>query len=70
MPHAHTEGETYEEHRRHVEELNRREAEESRAILAAEELHALNLQKLRSAVVMAEVLDKPVALRRRRRRLS
>ena len=31
----------------------------------ARELREMNLQKLRRAVVMAEILDKPVALRKR-----
>ena len=38
-----------------------------RALVAASELAEMNLQKLRRAVVMAEVLDRPVALRRGRR---
>ena len=67
MAHEHTEGESHEEHRRHVEELHRREAEETRATLAAQELAAMNVQRMRRAVVMAEILDKPVALRRRGR---
>ena len=67
MAHEHTEGETRAEHRRHVEELHRREAEETRATLAAQELAELNVQRMRRAVVMAEILDKPVALRRGRR---
>ena len=66
MKHEHTEGETHEEHRRHVEALHQREREESLATEAAVELAEMNLQKLRHAVVMAEILDKPVALRRRR----
>ena len=67
MAHEHTEGETREEHRRHVDELHRREAEETRATLAAQELATLNVQRMRRAVVMAEILDRPVALRRGRK---
>ena len=66
MEHVHTEGETHEEHRRHVEILRQREREETLAAEAATELAEMNLQKLRRAVVMAEILDKPVSLRRRR----
>ena len=66
MEHIHTEGETHEEHRRHVEILRQREREETLAAEAATELAEMNLQKLRRAVVMAEILDKPVSLRRRR----
>ena len=66
MKHVHTEGETREEHRRHLAELHKREAEEQRASEMARELSEMNLQKLRRAVVMAEVLGKPVALKKRR----
>ena len=66
MEHIHTEGETREEHRRHVEALHQREREETLAAEAATELAEMNLQKLRRAVVMAEILDKPVSLRRGR----
>lgn len=66
MAHEHTEGETHEEHSRHLEVLRQREASETLAAEAALELAEMNLKKLRRAVVMAEVLNKPVALRRRR----
>ena len=66
MKHAHTEGETREEHRRHLAELHKREAEEQRASEMARELSEMNLQKLRRAVVMAEVLGKPAAMKKRR----
>ena len=66
MEHVHTEGETHAEHRRHVEALRRRETEERLAAQAAAELAALNTQKLRQAVIMKELLDRPVALRGRR----
>ena len=70
MAHAHTEGETHAEHRRHVEALHRREAEETRAAQAAVDLAAMNVQRMRQAVIMAEILDKPVALRTRRSRMN
>ena len=66
MAHVHTEGETHAEHRRHVEALRRRETEERLAAQAAADLAALNIQKLRQAVIMKELLDRPVALRGRR----
>lgn len=70
MAHAHTEGETHAEHRRHVEALHRREAEETRAAQAAVDLAAMNVQRMRQAVIMAEILDKPVALRTHRSRMN
>lgn len=66
MEHIHTEGETHAEHRRHVEELHRREAEETLATQAALDLASMNVQRMRQAVIMAEILDRPKALRRRR----
>ena len=66
MAHTHEEGESREEHRRHIESARQREAEESRAAQAALELSEMNLQRLRQAVVMAEILDRPKALRRAR----
>lgn len=65
MEHGHEEGESREEHRRHVEEAHRREARETLADQAAAELGRRNLSRLRQAVVMAEILDRPKALRRR-----
>ena len=65
MAHEHTEGETREEHRRHVESLRRREAEETRAAQTATALAEMNVRRLRQAVIMAEILDRPKALRRR-----
>lgn len=64
MAHAHTEGESRAEHARHQAAARRREAEETLAAQAALELSARNLSRLRQAVVMAEILDRPKALRR------
>lgn len=64
MAHTHDEGESREEHRRHMESALKRETEEALATQAAVELEAVNLQRLRQAVIMAEVLDRPKALRR------
>ena len=61
---AHEEGESRAEHARHVREARQREVRESMAAQAATELSELNLQRLRQAVVMAEILDRPKALRR------
>ena len=65
MAHVHTEGETRAEHREHVERLKKREAEEQQAEEALWDSAALNRQRLRQAVVMAEVLGKPRALKPR-----
>ena len=64
MAHTHEEGESRAEHARHVREARQREVRESMAAQAATELSELNLQRLRQAVVMAEILDRPKALRR------
>lgn len=66
MAHAHTEGETRSEHRQHVERLQKREAEERQTEEALWDSVNLNRRRLRQAVVMAEVLGKPAALRQRR----
>lgn len=60
------EGEAPQEHAAHTERITR---EEARIVEEREEqlrLREVNLQRLRSAVVMSEVLGKPIALRRRR----
>ena len=67
MAHTHDEGESRAEHHRHVEEARRQENEETRAAQAARELSEMNLRRLRQAVVMAEILDRPKALRRNHR---
>lgn len=61
-----TQGESEKEHRRHRERI---EAEEKRQREQAESLRSMrqvNRQKLREAVIMSEVLGKPVALRGRK----
>ena len=67
-PRQGVEGETEAEHAVHrrraeAEEALRDSAQEARSAVAA-----MNLQALRSAVVMKEILDKPVSLRPRCRR--
>ena len=63
LPHDHAEGESRKEHSRHTDTVKRREAAElltqARAELAATE----RLDRMRQAVVMAEVLGRPKALR-------
>ena len=65
MAHTHEEGESRAEHKRHQEAARRQEAEENLAVQAAMEMREMNLHRLRRAVVMAEILDRPKALRRR-----
>lgn len=63
MAHTHEEGESRTEHARHLREAQNREAQETLAASAAAEFRAMNLSRLRQAVVMAEILDRPRALR-------
>ncbi len=65
MAHTHEEGESHAEHERHMKAATRREAEESLAAQAAQEISEMNVHRLRRAVVVAEILDRPKALRRR-----
>lgn len=65
LEHDHTEGESHEEHARHVAALRQREREEALSAQAAADLAEMNVRKLRQAVVMAEVLGKPKALQKR-----
>lgn len=65
MPDIHTEGESPAEHRRHVAAVKQREAAETARHLAESEHKNVKLQDLRRAVVMSEILDKPVSLRRK-----
>ena len=61
-----TQGESAAEHRRHAEKIAAEEKQRHEARLAEENLRSMNLKKLRQAVIMSEVLGKPVALRGRR----
>ena len=65
LAHDHTEGEDRAEHARHKEEVKRREAVEALEHAQAANAAAVNVHRLRQAVVMAEVLDRPKALRAR-----
>ena len=63
MDHDHTEGERHEEHDRHMKAAKQRESQELLEQVAAQRQATVNAQALRRAVVMAEVLGKPRALR-------
>lgn len=62
-----TQGETHAEHAAHRRRILAEEERLQQEMDALAELRNANLQKLRTAVVMSEVLGKPVALRGRRR---
>lgn len=64
MPDHNAEGETLTEHAEHEENRRRKLAEE--AAVSAESFRKPTAADLRRAVVMSEILDKPVSLRGRR----
>ena len=59
------EGESHEEHAEHRRRIEEEEALHQQERDAIADLRAANLDKLRAAVVMSEVLGKPVSLRPR-----
>ena len=59
------EGESHEEHAKHLRRIEEEEARYQQERDALDELRSANLEKLRTAVVMSEVLGKPVSLRPR-----
>ena len=61
------EGESEAEHAEHRRKAVEAEAHHRSAVEAQEMLRDVNLRTLRAAVVMKEILDRPVALRPRRR---
>ena len=61
LPHDHAEGESREEHARHIAAMEARDRAE-----APQEARNIDVRQLRRAVVMAEILDRPKALRVRR----
>ncbi len=63
MEHTHEEGESREEHGRHMEAMRARDAEEA----AQEARRTIDAATLRRAVVMSEVLGRPRALKGARR---
>lgn len=62
----HLEGESRREHEAHKQRIAEEEARLHREREELRELRNVNLKKLRSAVVMSEVLGKPIALRGKR----
>lgn len=58
-----TQGESEAEHAEHRRKILAEEAKRREEYEAHQELRNLNLKRLRSAIVMREILDKPVALR-------
>ena len=62
---VHPEGETHEEHAAHVERIRAGEQQLQAAQSREEILRSVNLKNLRTAVIMSEVLGKPVSLRPR-----
>ena len=61
-----TQGESEEEHRKHLEKIAADEKLHREKIETAREIRSMNRQKMRQAVVMSEILGKPVALRGRK----
>lgn len=61
-----TQGESEAEHRRHVEKIAAEEKRLEESVQTRQALTAMNRRKMREAVIMSEVLGKPVALRGRR----
>ena len=61
-----TQGESHAEHSRHVEKILLEEKQQAQKQQELRSLRSINRQKLREAVIMSEVLGKPVALRARR----
>ena len=60
-----TQGESAQEHARHRQKILAEEEQLRREHEDLQEIRSMNLEKLRTAVVMSEVLGKPVSLRRR-----
>lgn len=61
-----TQGESEKEHKLHLEKIAAAEKKQREQAELAREIRNMNRQKLRQAVVMSEVLGKPLALRGRR----
>lgn len=61
-----TQGESDEEHAKHRQRILAQEEKLRSEQQAQQEARSMNLQALRTAVVMREILDRPVSLRRRR----
>lgn len=61
-----TQGESRAEHAAHLARIHAEEEKLRQAQQTLREVRSLNRQKLQNAVIMSEILDKPVSLRRRR----
>lgn len=66
LPLKSTQGESHEEHKKHLEKIAAEEKQRHEQAELAREIRHMNRQKLRQAIVMSEVLGKPVALRGKR----
>ena len=64
MPHDHAEGESRTEHAAHIAAMEARDRTDAAAHRGSP--RAVDAAQMRRAVVMAEILDRPVSLRRRR----
>ena len=64
MPHSHEEGESRAEHAEHLYAAGRQSEMALNAHAVSQELNSANIEQLRRAVIMAEILDRPKALRR------
>lgn len=64
MPHSHEEGERRAEHAEHLYAAGRQSEMALNAHAVSQELNNANIEQLRRAVIMAEILDRPKALRR------
>lgn len=65
LPHTQHEGESREEHTAHMRHIQAEEQIAARTEDIAHELHTMNLQQLRRAVIVSEILGKPKAFRKR-----
>ena len=64
LPHSHEEGERRAEHAEHLYAADRQNERALNAHAASQELKDVNIEQLRRAVIMAEILDRPKALKR------
>lgn len=64
LPHSHEEGERRAEHAEHLYAAGRQSERALHAQAVSQELKDVNIEQLRRAVIMAEILDRPKALRR------
>lgn len=65
LPHTQHEGESREEHTAHMRHIQAEEQISAQTEDIARELHTMNLQQLRRAVIVSEILGKPKAFRKK-----